>query len=422
VVLHIPSQHVKASLGEQTAGWIQCRVVDARPDQPAYGSSPQVKGIESFTIGGTVEVLNAEPVGPEELGVSDGTAGQRFELLNKPVVRGDSPIVIEVAQQDGWQEWSKVRTFQDSKDQDQHFVLDEVDGVIEFGPAIREKEGGLRYYGAVPPAGSLIRVRKYYAGGGNQGNVAARTIKMLKSSIRYVKRVENRRHASGGTDAEDLENAKNRGPLLLRGTRAVAVQDYRYQAKDAAKLEIHRVECIEAGKEGGPEAGGVRVLIVPAVEPDEMSQIEFSLLHPLDEGLATRIRDFLDARRCVGARIVVEPPLYMGISVDAVIRAALRVDPKALEGKALKELYRYFSPLEGGPAGDGWPFGRPIAAGEVFGVLQQVKGVAYVEKAQLYRANPITGQRGDPVDRLDLKANALVFSFKHSVQVTTEVP
>jgi hypothetical protein len=36
---------------------------------------------------------------------------------------------------------------------------------------------------------------------------------------------------------------------------------------------------------------------------------------------------------------------------------------------------------------------------------------------RLFAANPITRERGDQVDRLDLPSNALAFSFGHQVRV-----
>ena len=37
---------------------------------------------------------------------------------------------------------------------------------------------------------------------------------------------------------------------------------------------------------------------------------------------------------------------------------------------ALEALYALFHPTTGGPDGNGWPFGRPVVAGEVFAILR----------------------------------------------------
>ena len=84
-----------------------------------------------------------------------------------------------------------------------------------LGPAVREPDGSIRAYGRVPAKGEQLRLRSYATGGGRRGNVNKGAISVLKSSIPYVARVENRRPALGGVDGEDLDNAKRRGPILL---------------------------------------------------------------------------------------------------------------------------------------------------------------------------------------------------------------
>jgi hypothetical protein len=58
-----------------------------------------------------------------------------------------------------------------------------------------------------------------------------------------------------------------------------------------------------------------------------------------------------------------------------------------------------------------------VLAGEIFGVLQSVKGVDYVEDVRLFGANPITGERGQATNRLDIDAGSLVFSYAHQIRV-----
>jgi hypothetical protein len=84
---------------------------------------------------------------------------------------------------------------------------------------------------------------------------------------------------------------------------------------------------------------------------------------------------------------------------------------------ALKALYEYLSPLTGGPGGDGWPFGRPVHAFDISGVLTRVPGVAMVDDLLLFPADPSSGQRGQPAPRIDLPPYSLVYSYQHQVRV-----
>jgi predicted phage baseplate assembly protein len=165
----------------------------------------------------------------------------------------------------------------------------------------------------------------------------------------------------------------------------------------------------------GADAGGVRVLVVPAAV-SEQGRLRFDQLVPSEDTLQT-ITDRLEECRVIGTRANVEPPVYRGITVVAKLRARPRVNPSRLQEEALAALYEYFHPITGGPDGTGWPFGRHINVGEVFSVLQGLRGTETVEDARLFGADPVTGQRGQQTQRLELEPHALVFSYEHQVLV-----
>jgi predicted phage baseplate assembly protein len=144
--------------------------------------------------------------------------------------------------------------------------------------------------------------------------------------------------------------------------------------------------------------------------------LRFEQLVPEDETLE-RVTRYLDERRVVGTRVVVEPPTYQGVTVVAQVRARARARRSAVEQAGIRALYHYYHPIIGGPDGTGWPFGRPIHVGEVYAVLQRIEGVEYIEQARLYGTDPITGRRGEAVDRLEIDPNSLVFSYEHLIRV-----
>ena len=73
--------------------------------------------------------------------------------------------------------------------------------------------------------------------------------------------------------------------------------------------------------------------------------------------------------------------------------------------------------MAGGPEGGGWPFGRPVQVGEVYSVLQRLRGVQLIEEVRLFTADPSTNSRSDAMQRVDLEPNELVFSYHHQVRV-----
>lgn len=257
---------------------------------------------------------------------------------------------------------------------------------------------------------------RYRTGGGPAGNVARGVISVLRSSVPYVARVTNREAARGGVAGETVANAKLRAPDALRmQERAVTAQDYEIISRRAAP-SVRRVRCMPAGD----GAGAVKVLVVPDAVADEGDRLRFEQLIPSDQVLRA-ITASLDERRLIGTRLVVEPPVYQGVTVVARLAAAPG-DTDRVREAALDALFRLLNPLHGGPDGTGWPFGRPVQYGEVFGVLQRATGNALVEEIRLFAADPTTGRRGAPADRIDVAVSALVFSYQHQVVVTAIEP
>ncbi|MEJ3746411.1 putative baseplate assembly protein [Actinomycetes bacterium KLBMP 9797] len=417
VVLHVPAGHTAATVAGHRAGWLRCRLVAAAEGQPFYSASPTVRAASAFTIGGTATAVHAETIVGEPLGEAEGVPGQRFRVARPPVIPDDEPFVVEVSDGEGWQEWTEVTGFGGTGPQDRCVRLDRTTGEVSFAPAVRLPDGSLRRYGAVPPIGARVRVRRYRTGGGRPGNVARGAISVLRSSVPYVSRVENREAAAGGVDGESVESAKLRGPVQLRAQdRAVTARDYELIAAQASPAAA-RIRCLAAGD--GADAGGVRVLVVPAASADEGDRLRFEQLVPSDDMLAT-IAGHLDERRPLGARLVVEPPFYQGITVAARLTPRPGPSGDRLHADALDALYRYLNPLRGGPDGTGWPFGRPVQSGEIFGLLQHLPGTALVEEVLLFPADPLTGRRGSPANRVELDRHALAFSYQHQVRVERE--
>jgi predicted phage baseplate assembly protein len=415
VVLHIPPSHVMALDHQLRAGWVRARTTQPEPDQPFYSNSPLIHKVEAFTIGGTIEAVQAEIIEDEVLGLSEGVPGQRFAVGRPPVVPSGEPVVLDVSdEEEGWQEWTAVNDFSQSQADDRHFLVDAVAGEILLGPAVRTPEGEVVHYGAVPPKGAVLRLRRYHTGGGRQGNVAKNAIKVSRKSIPFVSRVDNRRSASGGVDGESIDEAKIRGPIVLRTLgRAVTAEDYEQLAKEAAP-EAARVKAVPATTP--EEAGGVRVLLVPAAADDEDGHLPFEQLVPPGDMLSA-VASHLDMRRTIGARVLVEPPSYQGVTVVAMMRARPWADPARLQRSAMGALYGYLHPISGGMDGTGWPFGRPVHMGEIYALLQRLPGAELVEDVRLFAANPLTGERGQATQRVEIAPNALVYSYQHQVRV-----
>ena len=418
VVLHVPRGHVSGSPSPITGtprGWLRCRLLAPAPGQPTYRESPLITSIAASTIGGTARVVNARVIRDESLGISDGTAGQRFTLQHRPVLpwRGTSLSVTAI---DETTRWQPVDNFAAEDDTSRCFHIDPVGGEVVFGPGVREGDGAIRQYGAVPPKSATLRMSAYRTGGGTKGNVGIGQIRVLKTSVPYVSRVENRRAAVGGAPAETVDQVKARGPMLLRARgKAVTAQDFEELTKEVAP-EVARAHCLTAAHES--QAGLVRVLIVPHVSSDALERVRREDLDPLPETVE-RIAAHLDQRRLVGTRVVIEPPAYQWLTVVVGVTALPGYPRDQVYEDVQCALNRLLHPLKGGPDHTGWPVARAVQLHEVAAALAPVPGVNMAEEVtvRLFPADPSTGERGQPVDRVPLARNALVYSYRHQVRV-----
>ena len=195
IVLALPHDHVATLLNGLRAGWLRAVVAEPEEGRPSYSRTPVVSRMMAECVGGRVAAAHADHVTLEVLGQAEGVAGQRFPVNRRPVLTNPEPLVVEVSDGAGWEEWAEVPDFAGSGRDDPHFLVDRAAGVVEFGPVVRLADGTVRSYGKVPPEGATVRLREYWAGGGAAGNVPAGTLTVLSTAIPYVKSVMNRRPA-----------------------------------------------------------------------------------------------------------------------------------------------------------------------------------------------------------------------------------
>lgn len=318
-------------------------------------------------------------------------------------------------EQNEWEPWIEREHFGASGPDDLHFVLDSVSGEVSFGPRIREPNGQERQHGAIPKIGSLIRFSHYNHGGGAAGNVVENTIRVLNSAVPYVDRVTNRKPAVGGRDAESIEHAKLRAVTTLTRLRAVTAEDYEQLATEASS-DVARAHCLQAGApvEGNEinrlPPGVVRVSLVPTVS------YPYNRLTPeqleLSQELIQQVQNYLDERRMLTAVVQITQPEYKWVSAEVRLRARPEANPETVRAAVMVRLYRYLNPVVGGVDQTGWPFGRDLYVSEIFTVLQDTPGIAYIESVRLFLEN-----NPEPETNIVVPANGLIASAEHRVIV-----
>jgi len=425
VTVHVPEAAAEAGIEGVDRQWLRCRVLDRRHgdggDRGVYTTSPEITSVQALVAGATVEAYHAATVTGELLGTSEGIPGAVYPLPRRPVLTPEEGEVVEVRElgSSEWVPWEQVESFESSGRADHHFQLDTARGEVRFGPAIRQPDGGWRRYGAVPPGGAVLRMSRYRYGGGSAGNIAPRALSILPRPVPGIASATNAVAATGGVEPESLQSARERARLEIRArTRAVTTEDFQ-RLTLAASPQVARAVCV--GPDESEPGRAVRVHILPRVEPADRL-LDADELTP-DPELMADLAAALDEYRLLGTSVRLLPVRLRGVSIVADVRASPRADLERVQHDVAHALYIYLNPLIGGsPAGpsEGWPLGRSLNQGELFGIVYAIPGVEFVNILRMYETNVRTGEQApQPTDsRLVLAPDELIASGRHIVKAS----
>ncbi|MBO9534074.1 MAG: putative baseplate assembly protein [Solirubrobacteraceae bacterium] len=420
VELQLPERSGLHTIDGESRHWVRCvyrlpEVADGEP-APSYKQPPEIYSITARPVGALLPATHSVLVRTELLGISDGTPGQEFPLQASPVLPLGAGEVLEVLEPgaEEWVAWAPRESLVDSGPQDRHFVLDLVSGTIELGPAIRGRDGSWTQHGAIPPSGARLRMSAYRHGGGIAGNVATGTLTMLKTSLPGIDRVANPAPAEGGIDAESLAVARQRAGMEVRSrSRAVTAGDFEFFA--AEHPNIARAICLP------PSGGGpITVRLLRNVQPSD-ARLDPASLQPTEQDFA-EVAAYLDERRTIGSALELGAVRLRGATCAVKVYATGTADLQRVHDDIEHALYSYLNPLIGGSAAgpsSGWPFGRALNPGELFGIVQGVRGVDVVELVRVYETDLETGDQQPEAVRgnLAIEPDEVIASGTHLIQV-----
>ena len=422
ILVHMPKMG-RYAINKDSLYWVRVRIKDISPAEERdgmrpYQVSPKLLQATAASWGGTVPATHATVVQREFLGRSDGSAGQRFHLQHTPILKREKNehLIVQV-EGEPVQNWTEVNDFADSGANDRHYLLDSVTGELRFGPAVRQPDGTIKLFGAIPPRGANLLVRRYRSGGGDEGNVQTGILNNLKTSIPYITRVNNRHPAWGGMDSESLESAMTRAPALLRSRdRAVTESDFEFLARQALPAATSRVKCLQPrpAEAGRVAPGQIYVLVIPKVmnpnhyiRPEELE---------LDDREMAALSEYLDERRLLTTRLDIRAPAYRWVSVSVQLRASPGFSQEEVEAEVLARLYCFLNPLVGGSKGKGWPFGRDLFVSDVYQSLQGTPNVQFIRSVSMYLASEDGAPEGKPVENVEVVSHGVIASGIHRVE------
>jgi predicted phage baseplate assembly protein len=123
IILRIPTMSSMREIDAQRACWIRCRATEPLAGQSAYQSSPKVRSVISESIGGTVTASHSQRIYGEVLGWSVGSAEQKFQLQNFPILSREpgETLEVETENEGEFEPWQEVDGFANSGPDDPHY-------------------------------------------------------------------------------------------------------------------------------------------------------------------------------------------------------------------------------------------------------------------------------------------------------------
>lgn len=260
-------------------------------------------------------------VAGEEIGVSNGTPNQQFELSETAVVENSVQVYVEGGS--SYDLWTRVDHLIDYGPNDPVYeVLLDADNVhyIRFGDGVS---------GAIPNSLASIKAN-YILGGGSIGNIAPNILTSIYNVPGYspaqvaalssALSVTNTAAAVGGTDPESNELIREVAPKALTAlNRAVSLADFE-------NLTLS-VSAVGKANPVAAERTSVTVYMSPS-QSDESTDLYPGMTAEYGDdaptftptsswfSLKTQVEDFLSDKLQIGTSLTVSPPSYVNVMVS----------------------------------------------------------------------------------------------------------
>jgi hypothetical protein len=338
------------------------------------------------------------------LGNGSGAPLQTFALPEDPVVDD-----LELYSHDGtsWTRWHQREDFDAGRRDSPMFTLDPVGGSVACGSG--ERGEVFPYRCALVAAG-----RSTF---GRAGNVAANSITALAPTVRnaallsvlaasdiaQLKSIARNPHpAIDGRDRETLAQTVARPAAIVHDHERLQDLAATYQQDTLDQISSAKVLAIGAPTQGvnsldiermartipGTRIARVRAwasrsALLPCLDAEGVVTVVIIPYIPEPQpqpsaGLIAAVLDYLNLRRMICMRLEAVGPSYVSIAVQAKVTVAVGVSASAIQSAIVAVLDAFLDPLQGGPQGLGWPFGRSVYRAEILEKIAAVPGVDFV--------------------------------------------
>jgi len=313
---------------------------------PNFKEVVEIKEVDGAkTPVGVIPVREGRSINNEVLGISDGTANQRFNLAQPRALIDTLQVVVETSPPTLPWRWRKNLVFSRRAFTPEQLAALEQEGRIsstlafsrsadrDFATETDENDVtaalfGDGQYGQIPPPNARI-LASYRVGGGGAGNVGTGQITVITKAPQLQligAKVVNREPASGGAERESIERAIKFAPTVFGSMqRAVTGEDYVAQAKLFPGVSKARAEATNWNT--------ITLFIAPTGSGQAPS-----------DTLRQELLAFFEDRRMLTSILDIQSPDYVRIDVTAQIGAApqFRNEDVAAEAEAaIRDLFDF---------------------------------------------------------------------------------
>jgi predicted phage baseplate assembly protein len=338
--------------------------VRVRLEREEYVRSPKLRRIlEIAVIGITLSASSQQQAEKESLGTSAGAPGERYRLRHGPIILDLQPgETLQV----GGEAWRYVPNFAWPEQNgvaggsaEKCFTVDVLTNEVCLPPAIAFPDGRVVLYGAVPERNAAISFTRYRYGGGVL-DIERGAINMLKTSIPFVDRVENRAPAIGGQqDLASLDALQMTTQRFLRTggqsrfRRAVTAEEYENLVLERFPEQIGKVQCcIEQLDNFADDEGPSTHLTVYVAAKVPIGHVLWGTRRPeVSANVIAEIDKELHKHRLLAMRVRASNPQFVPLHVEVQV---LGPHDAGMEARIRLAVAAYLNPIYGGDNGHGW--------------------------------------------------------------------
>lgn len=317
------------------------------------------------------------------VGFGTGLPFQEIDLNDNNVEYESFEIMTEDTEvADCYIPWIKVSDFSASTPEDRHYIFDSAAGILRFGDC---KKG-------MAPEGTIFIVG-YVRTWGTGGNVKQNTINRLGQEDIPGITVINNANATGGEDAETLDDCFIRCRRMLKNPRsAVTYADYEAYVLNTPGLMIESCKVIPANLIRRPGLAVTDMKICIVVKPFFPERAE-----TISDVYIRNIINHLDNFRILGTSIELIAPQYVGVTVYADITVKPHyLNAQSLVEEAVKSFFIRYKDQ----------YGAEVSYSELYGIIDRLDCVSNVSALSMEaRGNGISRTRDE---NIVLPANGVV--------------